>query len=164
LYSDKIKGGDDMSWTDVFQHFFEEVFKSPAVKIIAGFFIGLLQLCYGPVIRPAYIAIPILCGADFITGYYHARENPQIVPSSAKLKSGLVKLFIYAGVLLVGYQYSKFPLISFLQGVLEGAIILTEGYSVLENLEKIMVLKGKDNAVLKLLMAKIKGKTEEITK
>lgn len=164
---DRIKTGSGdgiMNDLEVIKHFFEKLLQYPGIKIVAGFFLWALHLCFGNEMRTAYITIPILCFVDFLTGYYHAWANPAITPTSAKLRAGLTKILVYGSILLVSYQFSKFPIIAFLQGIIEASIILTEGYSVLENVEKITVLKGIDIPILKAIMAKIKGKTDEVMK
>jgi hypothetical protein len=53
-------------------------------------------------------------------------------------------------LLFLGYQCGQIVLTAFLQGIIEGAIILTEGYSILENIDKITALKGINIPILKV--------------
>lgn len=150
-----------MSDLEVIQHHFEKLFEAPTWKILAGFFLSIIKLMYGPVIRPAYGVVILLWLVDTGTGYYHAWANPAVVPESRRLYHGLVKLAVYYFLLFLGYQCSQIVLTAFLQGMIEGAILLTESYSVLENVEKIIALKGVNVPLLKSVMGKLKGKLEE---
>lgn len=161
----KIKSGDPiMNDLETFKHYFEQMLQHPAWKLLAGFLIAAIKIMYGPVMRPAYGIVIILWLFDTATGYYHARENPAIVPESRRMYHGLVKLCVYYFLLLLGYQCSQIVLTAFLQGIMEAAILLTEGYSILENIEKISALKGFNIPLVKSIMGLLKGKTEELTK
>ena len=149
---------------DVFRHYFEKLFQHPAWKLLAGFFVGVIRIMYGPVVRPAYCSVMILWLADTATGYYYAWANPAIVPESRRMYHGLVKLCVYYFLLFLGYQCGQIVLTAFLQGIIEGAIMLTEGYSILENIDSICTLKEIDIPILKAIIGKIKGKADELTK
>jgi hypothetical protein len=149
---------------DVFIHFFQRLGEFPAIKIVAGFLIGMIRMMYGPMVRPAYCTVMMLWLADTATGYYYAWANPAIVPESRRLYHGLVKLCVYYFLLFLGYQCGQIILTAFLQGIIEGAIMLTEGYSILENIDSICALKGIDVPILKSIIGKIKGKADELIK
>jgi hypothetical protein len=149
---------------DVFIHFFQRLGEFPAIKIVAGLLIGMIRMMYGPMVRPAYCSVMMLWLADTATGYYYAWANPAIVPESRRLYHGLVKLCVYYFLLFLGYQCGQIILTAFLQGIIEGAIMLTEGYSILENIDSICVLKGIDIPILKAIIGKIKGKADELIK
>ena len=151
-----------MSDFETIKHYIAQLWQHPAWKLLAGFFIGLLKLMYGPVIRPAYGVVIILWLADTAAGYYYAWKNPKIIPESRRMYHGLVKLCVYYFLLFLGYQCGQLILTVFLQGTIEGAIALTEGYSILENIEKIAALKGTEIPLLKSVMKRLKGKMSEI--
>jgi glycerol-3-phosphate dehydrogenase len=75
---------------------------------------------------------------------------------------GLVKLCLYYFLLFLGYQCGQIMLTAFLQGIIEGAILLTEGYSILENIEKTAELKGVEIPLVKTVMKVLKGKMAEL--
>lgn len=161
----KIKSGDlIMSDLESFKHYAEQLLQHPVWKLLTGLLIAVIKLMYGPAMRPAYGIVIILWLLDTATGTYHARANPAIVPESRRMYHGLVKLCVYYFLLFLGYQCSQIILTAFLQGIIEGAILLTEGYSILENIEKISVLKGINIPLVKSVMGLLKGKTEELTK
>ncbi len=143
-------------------HFFEKLFENPVIKGIAGFFIWLLKLMFGTVFRPAYGVVAILWIADTITGYYHAWANPKIVPESRRMYHGLVKLSIYYSLLFLGHQIGKCAteVTGLIQTTFEVAIILTEGKSFLENLDKITRLKQMEIPLLKFFLRVVQGKID----
>jgi phage-related holin len=147
---------------EIIRHFFERLGEYPAWKLLAGFLIGLIKLMYGPVMRPAYGIVIMLWLADTGTGYYYAWRNPAVVPESRRIYHGLVKLCVYYFLLYLGYQCGQIVLTAFLQGIIEGAIILTEGYSILENIDKITALKGINIPILKSTTRALRGKLNEI--
>jgi phage-related holin len=147
---------------ETIKHYLTQLGQHPAWKLLAGFFIGLIKLMYGPVIRPAYGVVLILWLADTATGYYYAWQNPAIVPESRRMYHGLVKLCVYYFLLFLGYQCGRIFLTAFLQGTIESAIVLTEGYSILENIERIAMLKETEIPLLKSLMKLVKGKITKI--
>ena len=138
---------------DVFIHFLQKLIENPAVKIIAGIFIGLIRLLFGSVFRPAYGAVFALWLFDTATGYYHARSNPEIIPESRKMRAGLTKLLIYYGLMLLGYQIAQcgYDAAVMIQTVIELAIQITEGKSCLENLRKIGTLKKWPEGIMALI-------------
>ncbi len=143
-------------------HFFEKLFENPIIKGIAGFFIWLLKIMFGTVFRQAYGVVAILWIADTITGYYHAWANPKIVPESRRMYHGLVKLSIYYSLLFLGHQIGKCAteVTGLIQTTFEVAIILTEGKSFLENLDKITRLKRMEIPLLKFLLRVVQGKID----
>ena len=148
---------------ETIKHFFSRLFEYPAAKIAAGVFLWLVKVCFGSVFRPAYGAVMILWLADTATGYYHARTNPEIIPCSRRMYHGLVKLAIYYFLLFLGFQCSLLPATLFVQTVIEMFIILTEFYSICENLQKIALLHGLEFPLIEKLMSVIQGKID-ITK
>jgi hypothetical protein len=147
---------------ETIKHYLEQLLQYPAWKLLTGFFIGLFKLMYGPVMRPAYGAVVILWFLDTVTGYYYVWKNPAMIPESRRMYHGLVKLGLYYFLLFLGYQCGQIMLTAFLQGIIEGAILLTEGYSILENIEKTAELKGEKIPLLKAVMKVLKGKMAEI--
>ena len=144
----------------LFGHFIRRLVNFPAVKILTGIFIWLLKILFGSVLRPAYGAVIILWMVDTATGFYHARVNPKIKPSSKRMRRGLVKLGLYLFLLVLGHQCSLVEMTACIQAIIESFIILTESYSVMENLEKIARLKGVEITWLERLMKVIQGEMQ----
>jgi phage-related holin len=145
---------------ETIKHFFARLFEYPGTKVAAGVFLWLIQACFGSVFRPAYGVVIILWLTDTATGYYHARANPEIVPCSRRLYHGLVKLAVYYFLLFLGFQCSRLPVTSFVQTVIEAFIILTESYSICENIQKIALLHGLNFPLIEKIMAIIQGKID----
>jgi phage-related holin len=149
---------------EVVKHFFERLFECPAIKVLTGFFIWLIRLLFGSVVRPAYAAVAVLWLFDTATGYYHAWKNPKVIPESRRMYHGCVKLLVYFGLLMVGYQLgqTKYEVAVLIETVIEIAIMLTEGKSIVENLKKIAELKGKKIPVLDMVENLLQGKLNEL--
>jgi hypothetical protein len=147
---------------EIIKHYIEQLLQHPVLKVITGFLITLIKLMYGPVLRPAYGVVIILWLVDTATGYYYVWRNPAIVPESRRMYHGLVKLSLYYFLLFLGYQCGQIVLTAFLQGIIEGAILLTEGYSILENIEKTAALKGNELPIVKTIMKLMKGKLADL--
>lgn len=141
----------------VFFHFFKRLGEYPVVKVITGFFLGLLRILFGT-FRPVYAAVILLWLLDTATGYYYARANPVIKPESRKMFHGLVKLLIYLVLLSIGYQCGLIGLLAVVQGMIESFIVLTESYSVLENIQKICGLHHIKFPILDQVMQLIQGR------
>ena len=152
-----------MSTLETIKHFLQRLVDYPAVKVLLGTILWVIELCFGTAFRPAYTAVMILWLADTATGYYHARTNPEIIPCSRRMYHGLVKLAIYYFLLFLGFQCSLLPATLFVQTVIEMFIILTEFYSICENLQKIALLHGLEFPLIEKIMAVIQGKID-ITK
>lgn len=150
-----------MSDKEIIIHFLKRFTEFPAVKLTAGIFLWVAKLLFGPVFRPVYAAVICLWLCDTITGYYYARTNPDLKPESRKMYHGLVKLAIYLFLLLLGYQCSLVEITQFIQTIIESFVILTESYSILENLDKIAKLKNVDIPFLNRLISIIQGKLNE---
>lgn len=146
---------------DIFMHFIQRLAENPAWKLIAGFFVGVLRVMYGS-FRPAYGTVMYLWLFDTATGFYHARANPAVTPESRRMYHGLVKLMIYYLLLFLGHQCGQIAFTAFLQGVIEGAIILTESYSILENTDKICKLHKLQVPLLQKVLRIMQGKLDEI--
>ncbi|TCL74254.1 holin family protein [Hydrogenispora ethanolica] len=145
-----------------FVHFMRRLGEFPLAKIVAGVGLWLLKLLFGPVFRPVYGTVILLWLADFATGFYHARANPAIVPESRRLYHGLVKLGIYLLLLILGNFCSQTELTIVIQTIIEAFIILTESYSILENIQKICVLKGWPAPLIDQIMKTIRGRLGEL--
>lgn len=146
-----------MNDLQLFLHFFKRLGEFPVVKLIAGIFFGLLRILFGT-FRPVYGAVILLWLADTATGFYYARANPAMKPESRRMYHGLVKLLIYLCLLSVGYQCGTVGLLAVVQGMIESFIVLTESYSVLENVQKICTLHNIDFPVLNQIMKIIQGR------
>ena len=146
----------------IITHFLQKLFENPVIKGIAGFFIWLLKLMFETIIRPAYGVVALLWIADTATGYYHAWANPKISPESRRMYHGLVKLSIYYIILFLGHQIGKCAteVTGLIQITFEVAIILTEGKSLLENLDKITRFKKVEIPLLQFLLRIVQGKIE----
>ena len=158
---EKARSDDKLKEWDVFGHFFQRLAEYPAWKFIAGFLIGVLRVMYGS-FRPAYGTVMCLWLTDTATGFYHARANPAVIPESRRMYHGLVKLMIYYLLLFLGHQCGQVALTAFLQGIIEGAIMLTEGYSILENIDKICKLKKINIPIIQKILGVTQDKLEDI--
>lgn len=148
---------NDFNAVEIFLHFIKRLYENPVVKVITGFFILAVKLLFGTVFRPVYGAVIILWLVDLATGVYYARVNKEEI-ESRRLRRSVVKLFLYLGLLALGYQASLAELTMFIQTTVEGFIIFTEFYSILENIQKIKQLKGKKSLLLDHLMTVIQGR------
>lgn len=157
----KVRGDDELKEWDVFVHFIGRLTDYPAMKIVAGFIIWLVSAMYGDY-RAAYGAVIALVIADWVTGLWFAWADPSSKIQSSRLKSGAVKLLIYGILLLLGHLCSLVELAAFAQALIEGYIFMTEGISVLENLDKIFKLYKWDFPILTKVMAALHGKLKEI--
>ncbi|TCL76815.1 phage-related holin [Hydrogenispora ethanolica] len=149
---------DDKAWLI---HVLQRLAEFPLAKIVAGVGLWLLKLLFGPVFRPVYGTVILLWLADFGTGFYHARANPAVRPDSRRLYHGLVKLGIYLFLLILGNFCSQTELTAVIRTVIESFIILTESYSILENLQKICVLKNWPAPLLDQIMKTIQGRLND---
>lgn len=145
---------------EVFVHFFKRLGAHPAVKVIFGFFLGLIRLLFGA-FRPVYGAVMLLWLFDTATGFYYARANPAMKPESRKMYHGLVKLLIYICLLSVGYQCGTVGLLAVVQGMIESFVVLTESYSNLENVQKICQLHNINFPILAQVMQVIQGRLSQ---
>ena len=146
---------------EVLVYFLQRLAHFPVFKISTGILLWLIKLLFGSIFRPAYSAVLILWLVDTATGFYHARANPAVKPESRRIYHGLVKLGLYLFLLLVGHQCSLAELTVFAQTVIEGFIIFTESYSILENLQRICALKGVAIPLLDQIMKTIQGRFNE---
>ncbi len=151
-----------MTDKEIFLHFLERIYAFPVVKAATGIFLWLVRLLYGPVFRPAYATVLLLWLTDTATGFYYARANPEVKPESRRMYHGLVKLVRYYILLFLGYQCSRAEATVFVQTVIESFILLTETYSVLENLQRICKLKGIRAPILNWVMRVIQGRIDGV--
>jgi phage-related holin len=142
---------------EIIIHFFKRLGEYPAVKLIVGLFFGLLRILFGT-FRPVYGAVMLLWLSDTGTGFYYAWANPAQKPESRKMYHGLVKLLIYLCLLSIGYQCGTVGLLAVVQGMIESFIVLTESYSVLENVQKICILHHIDFPIVDQVMKMIQGR------
>lgn len=152
-----VAGADDMD----IKHFWFKLIENPVVKALVGFFIWIISILYGD-FRAAYGVVMVLVVADWITGMWFAWHDPESIIKSSRLKSGAVKLALYAFLLALGHLCSLVEMAAFVRAFIEGYIVMTEGVSVLENLNKICDLHGKDIPMLKRVMGLLQGKLNEM--
>ncbi len=142
-------------------HIWQRIVEFPMVKVLTGLGLWLLKLLFGAAFRPVYGAVIFLWLADTASGFYNAWINPAERPNSRRLYHGLVKLGTYLFLLALGYQCSQAELTLFIRAAIEGFILFTESYSILENLQAIGRAKGQELPILDQVMRAIQGRLND---
>lgn len=150
-----------MDFTEVFKHFFEKLTEYPVLKIATGFFIWLCSLLFGE-FTPAYSAIIAFVLADWVSALWFAWADPASHISSSRMRSGVVKLFIYAVALSAGHFCSFIPALSALEAYIQGIIGVTELISVCENAQKLATHYKRSYKVLDMITKFLNGKKREM--
>lgn len=145
---------------DYIREFFIKLLDFPAVKAITGVFLVILKLLFGGY-RPTLGAILVLFVLDFILGFGLAMRNHDV--ESRRLLRGVTKLLVYGGLICVGYQLSHIAIAGLMvSGFLDAMILISEGISVLEKIDKWCDATGREIAFLDPLIAALKQRKERM--
>lgn len=145
---------------DYIRDIIAKVWQYPAVKFCVGAVLGLSKLLFG-VYRPAYGAVLVLFGLDFLLGFGWALRYEGA--DSHKGLRGISKLLVYGVLLIVGRQLSIIPVIGpVISGMIDGLIMLTEGISVLEKIDKWGTSCGREIALVKPILALLQQRRKRI--
>jgi phage-related holin len=137
-----------------------KLWQCPALKTLFAGVIFVVRLLWGNY-RPAMGAIFILFVLDFILGFGLAAKKHGI--ESPKLLRGGAKLLIYGVLLSVSYQLSLVPLIgSIISSAVDGYIMVTEGISVMEKIDKWCEALGMEKTLLDPIIKFLKQKRDRI--
>jgi phage-related holin len=115
------------------QEILAKLVHSPGWKVVGAIFLACVQALFGDY-RPALLSIFILYVTDWVLGLSYAINQHEV--ESNRLLRGAIKAVIYGNLLIVGAQLGKTLLGTWLLGVIDSYILLTESVSVLEKLDK----------------------------
>lgn len=121
---------------NLFTHFIQRLMEYPAVKTIVGIFIWVMGALFGD-FRPAYMAIIVFVVVDWIGALWFAWVDPHTKIESRRMRTGVVKLLIYAFALSMGHFCSMISALSALEAYIQGVIATTELISIFEKGKKL---------------------------
>jgi hypothetical protein len=128
----EVRGLDDL--INSIQEITLKLLHSPAWKVLCALALACLQALFGSY-RPTILGIVILYLADWSLGLGFAIRQREV--ASNRLLRGAVKAVIYGNLLIVGAQVGRAGMLGVtLLGLIDSYILLTEGVSVLEKLDK----------------------------
>lgn len=99
----------------------------------------ILFLAFIAPVAKVILAVFFLIFIDLVTGLWASMKEKQTITSSA-LSRTIGKVLIYSTTILVAYVMNKYLLVDFdfpIESIVSGFIALTEGKSILENMNRL---------------------------
>lgn len=99
----------------------------------------ILFLAFIAPVAKVILAVLFLIFVDLITGLWASVKEKQTITSSA-LSRTIGKIFIYSTTIIVAYVMNKYLLVDFnfpIESIVSGFIAITEGKSILENMNRL---------------------------
>lgn len=150
-----------MEFFETFKRFLDKLFEFPVIKIMAGIFISLLSNMYGEM-KPAYVTIIIFVIADWISALWFAWVDPDSCITSNRMRTGIIKILIYALALSAGHFCSYISALAAFEAYIQGFIVTTELISLFENAKKLDDHYGWKCKFLDVIINFLHGKRREM--
>jgi phage-related holin len=151
---------------EVFLHFLKRLFcETPVLKTITAIVLAVAQICWGPW-TTVYETAALLWLGDWGLGSLCAWLDKADAVRSRRWYHALIKAILYSGVLFVGYQLRTVKVlyigISINTG-LQTVVLMTEGLSVLENLNKLgKQVLGQEVPFLSQMVKIVRGRQDKL--
>lgn len=150
-----------MDELNIFLGYGKRLMEAPFWKVVFGLFMGLVQMLFGDIMRPVLLSIGFLWFWDAVTGLRYARANPKITPNSRRMRMGVYKLGFYIILVSVGHLCTAHPLTSWLSGIIYGVIMVTEVWSIFENIDDYCRLQGREIKFIRVILNLLRGRIKE---